>query len=180
MTDTRSERAAIYCRISDDREGRGLGVARQEKDCRELAERLGWSVTQVFQDNDLSAYRGRRRPGYNALLGAIKAREVDGLLIWHNDRLHRNQGELETFISLVDEARMPIQTVTAGTYDLTTPAGRMTARVIGATARYESEQKAERQKAKHRETTRQGRTIWWHTAVRSHRDTSAPGRDAMP
>lgn len=35
-------RAAIYCRISDDREGAGLGVARQDVDCREQADRLGW------------------------------------------------------------------------------------------------------------------------------------------
>ena len=28
-------RVAIYCRISDDREGAGLGVARQELDCRQ-------------------------------------------------------------------------------------------------------------------------------------------------
>ena len=70
------QRAAIYCRISDDREGRGLGVARQEDECRALAERLGWSVTHVYRDNDLSAYRGRRRPGYQALLEAVKQGEV--------------------------------------------------------------------------------------------------------
>ncbi|HEX9497165.1 MAG TPA: hypothetical protein VF926_01955, partial [Mycobacterium sp.] len=29
-------RAGIYVRISDDREGRGLGVERQEEDCRAL------------------------------------------------------------------------------------------------------------------------------------------------
>ncbi len=34
------KRAAIYCRISDDREGLGLGVKRQEEDCLALAERM--------------------------------------------------------------------------------------------------------------------------------------------
>ena len=67
------QRAAIYCRISDDREGRGLGVARQEAECRALADRVGWRVADghVYTDNDLSAYRGRHRPGYRALLGAV-------------------------------------------------------------------------------------------------------------
>lgn len=32
---------AIYCRISQDGEGSGLGVSRQEEDCRELADRRG-------------------------------------------------------------------------------------------------------------------------------------------
>ena len=61
-------RAAIYCRISDDRAGAGLGVARQEADCRKLAEDRGLTVTQVYVDNDLSAYSGKPRPGYKALL----------------------------------------------------------------------------------------------------------------
>ncbi|MDQ1621846.1 MAG: hypothetical protein QOH19_264, partial [Actinomycetota bacterium] len=30
--------AFIYCRISNDKTGAGLGVQRQEEDCRELAE----------------------------------------------------------------------------------------------------------------------------------------------
>ncbi len=37
-------RAAIYVRISYDRTGAGLGVARQEEDCRALCERNGWDV----------------------------------------------------------------------------------------------------------------------------------------
>jgi len=46
-------RAAIYCRISRDKVGAGLGVERQQADCRALAERLGWSVVEAFSDDDL-------------------------------------------------------------------------------------------------------------------------------
>ena len=48
--------AAIYVRMSEDREGERRGVERQETDCRALAEELGWEVVQVFVDNDISAY----------------------------------------------------------------------------------------------------------------------------
>ncbi|MER5688882.1 hypothetical protein [Streptomyces sp. NPDC002205] len=42
MTNSKGKRrAAIYCRISQDRGGAGLGVARQEEDCRALCARLG-------------------------------------------------------------------------------------------------------------------------------------------
>ncbi|MDT7743539.1 MAG: site-specific recombinase, partial [Actinomycetota bacterium] len=34
-------RAAVYCRISRDKVGAGLGVERQRADCVELAKRLG-------------------------------------------------------------------------------------------------------------------------------------------
>lgn len=39
-----ARQAAIYCRISRDREGAGLGVEPQSRDCRNLAERLGWDI----------------------------------------------------------------------------------------------------------------------------------------
>jgi site-specific DNA recombinase len=75
-------RAAIYCRISDDRVGAGLGVARQREDCERLVEERGWSVVGIFEDNDISAYTGRRRPGYEALLDRVRADELDVVVAW--------------------------------------------------------------------------------------------------
>lgn len=65
-------RAVIYERISDDRAGTGLGVARQDRDCRERCAREGWAVADVLVDNDRSAYSGRKRPGYQRLLEGLK------------------------------------------------------------------------------------------------------------
>jgi|GEM_PF-3528205 len=45
-----SRRAAIYVRISKDKTGAGLGVARQRADCEALAASLGWSVVGVYED----------------------------------------------------------------------------------------------------------------------------------
>ncbi|MEV0583029.1 recombinase family protein [Nonomuraea sp. NPDC050310] len=61
-----TRRAAIYCRISQDREGAGLGVARQEADCRKLVELRGWNVAGVYPDNDVSAYSGSPAPPGNS------------------------------------------------------------------------------------------------------------------
>jgi DNA invertase Pin-like site-specific DNA recombinase len=47
MRKTDTPTAAIYCRISRDREGAGLGVQRQEEDCRQLAASLGWTVVRA-------------------------------------------------------------------------------------------------------------------------------------
>ncbi|MGZ6527028.1 MAG: recombinase family protein, partial [Actinomycetota bacterium] len=47
--------AAIYARISSDRDGLALGVERQLADCRELASRKGWPVAEEYIDNDISA-----------------------------------------------------------------------------------------------------------------------------
>lgn len=145
-------RTGIYVRISDDKEGSGLGVARQESDCREvLIERNGWTVAEVYVDNDRSAYSGKPRPAYRRMLADAAEGRLDAIVAWHTDRLHRSPRELEEFIDLVETRNLVVQTVKAGLLDLATPAGRMLARMLGAQARYESEHKADRQRAKHRQ-----------------------------
>jgi DNA invertase Pin-like site-specific DNA recombinase len=60
------KRAAIYTRISRDKEGTELGVQRQEQDCRALAERDGLQVVRVYTENDIGAstLSKKRRPEY--------------------------------------------------------------------------------------------------------------------
>jgi site-specific DNA recombinase len=151
MTKTR---AAVYVRISKDKTGAGLGVARQQKDCRVLADRLGWTVAGVYEDNDLSAYSGKPRPAYLRMLEDIRAGRIDAVLTWHTDRLHRSTTELERFIEVAKD--IPTQTVKAGPIDLSTPSGRAVAKTLGAWAQYESEHKSERQKRKNLELAEAG------------------------
>lgn len=153
----RGLRAGIYVRISEDVKGTGLGVARQEEDCRSLAEQRGWDVVAVWSDNDISAYSGKRRPGYEQLFDAMKNRDVDIVVAWHPDRLHRSTRELEDFIDLIEATQVCAITVKAGEYDLATASGRMTARVIGAVARGESEHKSERIRRKAEELAKAGK-----------------------
>lgn len=150
-------RAAIYLRISEDREGDAAGVQRQQEDCLELAERLGWQVAEIYCDNDVSAYSGKTRIGYRKMLGDIEAGAIDAIVSWHNDRLHRTPLELEQFIAIIEENGVEIQTVRAGRLDLSTPSGRMVARMHGNYARYESEHKSDRIQRKHEEIARNGR-----------------------
>lgn len=135
---------AIYARISRDREGAGLGVERQETDCRALADRLGWNVVATYVDNDISAYSGKPRPQYRAMLDAVRAGQVRGIVAWHTDRLHRRATELEEFVTLAERFDLEVQTVTAGTVDLTTASGRMVARMLGAAAQHEIDHARER------------------------------------
>jgi site-specific DNA recombinase len=149
--------AAVYCRVSQDREGAGLGVDRQEADCRQLAERLGWEVVAVHADNDLSAYSGKPRPGYQALLTDLRAGTADAVICWHTDRLHRSPSELEAYIAVCEPRGIPTQTVKAGPIDLASPSGRMVARQLGAVARYEVEHQIERQQRARLQAATDGR-----------------------
>jgi site-specific DNA recombinase len=150
-------RAVIYTRISRDPEHDELGVTRQRHDCEQLCEREGFNVVEVLQDDDRSAYSGKRRPGYERLHQLLAAREVDVVVAWHPDRLTRHPRELETLIEALEAASATVRTVTAGELDLSTPAGRMTARVVGAVARHESEHKSQRLRRKHQELAEAGK-----------------------
>ncbi|MET8156508.1 recombinase family protein [Sphaerisporangium sp. NPDC005289] len=106
-------KAVIYCGISQDRAGAGLGVARQEADCRTLTERRGWQVVDVYSDNDVSAYSGSPRPAWRRLLEDIETGTVDAIACWHVDRLTRSPRELEDVIDLADDSRFSLESDTS-------------------------------------------------------------------
>jgi site-specific DNA recombinase len=158
-------RTAIYTRISKDQSGERLGVTRQLDECLKLADRLGWQVVAHYDDNDISAFSRRtKRPGYEALLDAMKNREVDAILCWHTDRLYRRPGDLERLIEVTEACGVDIRTVQSGTIDLSNSAGRLVARILGSMSNAESETKGERQRAANVQKAQQGR---WQTANRT-------------
>lgn len=149
-------RAAIYCRISQDRDDSRLGVERQEEDCRALCDRKHWEIAGVYVDNDQSAYTGKHRPEYQRMCDDVKDGAVDVVVCWHPDRLHRHPRELEEFILLIEAAGATVASVTAGDWDLATPEGRLVARIVGSVARKESEDKSRRLRRKHLQLAQQG------------------------
>lgn len=142
-------RAAVYTRISADVKGDEHGVNQQLGECRALADRLGWQIAETFSDNDISAYSGRRRPGYEALLDALETGRVGGVIAWHTDRLHRSLGDLERFIDICQRRNVSVQTCRAGSIDLGTASGQMVAGMLAVAARHEVAHMVERQKASH-------------------------------
>lgn len=147
----------IYTRISKDRAGAGLGVERQYEDCLRLAESLGWTVVETFSDNDISAFSGKTRPAYEAMLAALEAGRAQAVIAWHTDRLHRRPMELEGFIDLCERKKIDVRTVQAGTVDLSTSGGRMIARMLGAAARHEVEHMIERAKSAKKQAALDGK-----------------------
>lgn len=149
--------AAIYARISLTRDGEDTaGVDRQIEDCLDLAESLGWNVTEQYVDNNQSAMTGRR-PAYRRLLDDVAEGRVDGILVWSADRLYRRMKDLE---ELVDTLGMtPVATVRSGDVDLSTADGRMVARIMGSVAQRESEKMGERISRAHRQALESGRTM---------------------
>lgn len=154
-----STRAAIYCRISEDKAGEGLGVARQLEDTRRIAAARGWTVLEEYVDNDISAYSGKTRPSYERLVRDLAAGHYDAVVSYSPDRLARRILELERLITLCEERNVTILTV-AGDLDLSAPMGRMMARMLAAVATGEVEMKGARQRRANKQRADAGGTRW--------------------
>ena len=149
--------AAIYVRISDDKEGAGLGVERQAEDCRRLAEQRRYRVVEVYADNDISAYqRTTVRPDYLRMMADLHAGRFAAVIVWHLDRLYRQPRELEDMIALCEQGERRVESC-YGDYDLSNPDGCFMARLIVAQAQKESADKSRRITRKMAELAEQGR-----------------------
>lgn len=154
-----TRRAAIYCRISDDREGTQLGVQRQEEDCRALAERLGATDITVYVDNDRSASTRskKRRPSYDQMLHDAEAGNLDVIIAYSNSRLTRRPMEYEHLIRVYERHGVRIHTVASGDDDLSTADGRMVGRIKASVDAGEAERAAERVARAARQRAEHGR-----------------------
>ncbi|MGY4988881.1 recombinase family protein [Streptomyces nigrescens] len=140
------KRAGIYCRLSYAPDGSLEKVERQEADCRELATRLDWPVSDqhVFPDNSRSAWqRNRKRPQWDRMLTAIEAGEIDAIIIYHGDRLIRQPYDLEKLIGIAESKGIRIASP-SGTRDLDSPDDRFILRIEAAQACRESDNTSRR------------------------------------
>ncbi|MFZ2530005.1 MAG: recombinase family protein [Rhodococcus sp. (in: high G+C Gram-positive bacteria)] len=150
-------RAAIYLRISQDREADGLALSRQREDCENLAKFRRWEVVKTYTDQSKSATdKTAVRPDYDAMIADYEAGAFEAIICWDLDRLTRQPRQLEDWIDRAEERGLALVTAN-GDADLSTDGGRMYARIKAAVARAEMERKSARQKAAHQQRARQGR-----------------------
>ncbi|MFB7907628.1 recombinase family protein [Kitasatospora sp. NPDC056076] len=163
------QRAILLVRISDDREGEGLGVGRQEADGRTHADRIGWGIAEVIVENDTSAFKRRKvrlsdgssalrvvRPGLRRSLELLASGDRDGLLAYDLDRYTRDPRDLEDLIDLVEQQRVPVTSVT-GSLRLDSDADITMARVMVAVANKSSRDTSRRVARKHEQLAEQGK-----------------------
>jgi site-specific DNA recombinase len=141
-----SARTGIYTRISDDPEGRRLGVERQGEDTRALCKRDGDEVVDGYCDNDISAStRSKKpRPDYRRLLADARSGRINKIVAYTSGRLTRRPRELEDQIELAEQFGVVFKYVASPSFDLNTSAGRRIARILAANDAGEAEDIGER------------------------------------
>ncbi|MFI6401438.1 recombinase family protein [Streptomyces sp. NPDC050548] len=158
-TITPGEPAAIYCRISHTKDEDQTGVDRQERICREIAERLQLRVgaTHVYVDNNRSAWqRNRKRPGWDDMLRVMAEGEIRHVIVYHPDRLMRQPKDLEELLSIADDKRVLLHGE-ANRRDLSDPDDRFILRIEVAHACRSSDDTSRRLKEALKDKAREGR-----------------------
>ncbi len=105
------KRVAIYARVSSDIQDTDKSVSFDEqiKDARELAERNGELVVEVYRDVDPGWKVSR--PGFQRMLEDGRRRLFDKIIVWRLDRVSRGFRPMVALMDLFDYHGVDIEAV---------------------------------------------------------------------
>jgi DNA invertase Pin-like site-specific DNA recombinase len=130
--------ACIYARVSVDRDRDKASVGRQVEECRKLAKAKGFTVTEVFEERNLSAFKASvERPKWEALKAGIADGRYDALFGHRLDRLTRTTSEALKLGDLCNENGCEI-VLCSGEVDTTTSTGRAFFQMSAVFAEFEA------------------------------------------
>jgi DNA invertase Pin-like site-specific DNA recombinase len=148
----KAKRAALYVRVSTDSQT----VENQIRELRQVAERRGWEVVEVYNDAGISGAKGRNgRPGLDSMLKDASRRRFDVAMAWAIDRLGRSLTDLLHIIQHLEACGVDLY-LDQQSIDTTTPMGKLVFQVTGAFAEFERTMIRQRVKAGLKRAVAQG------------------------
>ena len=127
------KRAVLYLRVSTVDQT----TANQERELRQIAERVGYDLVKVYKDHGISGAKRRdQRPAFNSMCRAAARREFDVVMAWSVDRLGRSLQDLIGFLSELHALGIDLFLHQQG-LDTTTPAGKAMFQMMGVFAEFE-------------------------------------------
>ena len=136
-------RAIIYARVSTKKqEKKGHSIEAQIKACKTYAELKGWEIVGIYKEPK-SGKNIEKRPELQRALSFLEEGGADVIMVWRLDRLTRS---IVDFQNLVERLGPKIVSITEN-LDMTTPSGRLVARILVDIAQYQREQISENTKA---------------------------------
>ena len=147
-----TKRAALYVRVSTDAQT----LENQIRELRQVAERRGWNVVEVYRDAGISGAKGRNgRPGLDTMLKDASRRKFDIVMAWAIDRLGRSLSDLLDTIQHLEACRVDLY-LDQQAIDTTTPKGKLVFQLTGAFAEFERTMIRQRIKAGLKRAVAQG------------------------
>jgi DNA invertase Pin-like site-specific DNA recombinase len=130
---TGPKRAAIYLRTSTTSQH----TENQRLELERIAERRGWTVTEVYEDFGYSGAKGRdKRPALDQMLKDANRRRFDVAMAWSIDRIGRSLSDLLGTIQHLEAVGCDLF-LDQQNIDTTTPTGRLLYQITGAFAEFE-------------------------------------------
>jgi DNA invertase Pin-like site-specific DNA recombinase len=149
------KRAAFYLRVSTQDQT----TSNQERELRQVAERMGCEIVRVYKDHGISGAKGRdKRPAFDALCKDATQRKFDMVMAWSVDRLGRSLQDLIGFLSELHALRIDLYLHQQG-LDTTTPAGKAMFQMMGVFAEFERAMIQERVRLDCAEQEQKGRSL---------------------
>jgi DNA invertase Pin-like site-specific DNA recombinase len=146
---------AIYTRVSTDHQT----TENQERELREIAERMGWQIVELYRDEGVSGAKSREdRPAFDALCKDAARRRFGMVMAWSVDRLGRSLQDLVGFLSELHALGIDLFLHQQG-LDTTTPAGKAMFQMMGVFAEFERSMIRERVNAGLRRAKAAGKTL---------------------
>ena len=127
------KRVAIYLRVSTSKQD----TNNQRRELLAVAARSGWDIVRVYEDAGISGAKGRdKRPGLDAMLKAVNAREFDMVAAWSVDRVGRSLTDLLGILQSLHDKGTDLFLHQQG-LDTSTVAGKAMFQMLGVFAEFE-------------------------------------------
>ena len=155
MNASRTRRAALYVRVSTDRQT----VENQVAKLTEVATARGWQIVATFTDAGISGAKGRKdRPGLDDMLNQAQRGKFDVVMAWAIDRVGRSLIDLLGTIQHLEACKVDLY-LDQQQIDTTTPSGRLLFQVTGAFSEFERSMIRERVNAGLARAKAEGKTL---------------------
>jgi len=127
------KRAAIYLRVSTSKQD----TENQRRELEAVAARSSWQIVKVYEDAGISGAKGRdKRPGMDAMLKAVNAKEFEMVAAWSVDRLGRSLTDLLGILQGPHDKGVDLFLHQQG-LDTSTTAGKAMFQMLGVFAEFE-------------------------------------------
>ena len=127
------KRVAIYARVSTDKQQ----TSNQVLVLKEIAERSGYNIIQIYEDKGISGSKGREdRPALNQMMKDATHRKFDMVMCWSIDRLGRSISHLIEIMNELNGLKIDMF-FSQQSIDTTQSSGRMLFSIMGAIGEFE-------------------------------------------
>lgn len=129
------KRAVGYCRISTLMQVDNTSLKDQEDKIRMYCKLHDIEVDKIFIDKAVSG-KSTDRPEYYKMMNYIKENDIDMIVVYKNDRIHRSLYNLLAMIYDLQESKIALVSVTE-MFDTSTPQGMLFLQMLGSFAEFE-------------------------------------------